>query len=169
MSFYDEQENRSAAARDAAELVEIHYRELPAVATIEAARNDTSPPVWPGLSNNRSCFWETGDAQATDALFRDAAHVVETTVAYPRSIIAFMEPRSAVAQFDETDGRYVIEAGCQSAHAMQANLALALNVANERVHVIVPDTGGGFGARNIVYPEFICALFAAWLMRPICR
>ena len=132
-----------AAAREAAELVDIRYRELPAVATIEAARSATSPSIWPGLSENRSCCWETGDAEATDALFRSAAHVVKTTVAFPRSIVAFMEPRSVVAQFDKTDGRYVIEAGCQSAHAMRANLALALNVARERVRVIVPDTGGG--------------------------
>ncbi len=154
-----------AAARDAAELVDIRYRELPAVVTIEAARDGTSAPIWPGLSGNRSCYWETGDARATDALFRDAAHVIETTVDYPRSIIAFMEPRSAVAQFDETDGRYTIEAGCQSAHAMRANLALALNVPADRIRVIVPDTGGGFGARNIVYPEFVCALFAARVLR----
>ena len=55
------------AAREAAELVDIGYRELPAVATIEAARNATSPPIWPGLSENRSCFWEAGDAAAADA------------------------------------------------------------------------------------------------------
>ncbi len=157
-----------AAAREAAELVEIEYRELPAVATIESARSATSPAIWKGLSKNRSCFWETGDADATNALFRTAVHVVRTTVAYPRCIVAFMEPRAAVAEFDETDGRYVIEAGCQSAHAMRTNLALALNVSAERIRVIVPDTGGGFGARNIVYPEFVCAMFAARALgRPV--
>jgi carbon-monoxide dehydrogenase large subunit len=149
------------AARDAAELVNVTYRELPAVASIEAARDSASPLIWPELADNRSCFWEAGDAQATDALFREAAHVVETTVAYPRRIIAFMEPRSAVAHFDETGGRYVIEAGCQGAHSMRDELARALDVETACVRVIVPDTGGGFGVRGMVYPEFVCALFAA--------
>lgn len=160
--------NTPAAAQAAAELVDVSYRELPAVVTIEAARTSPSTPIWSGLGDNRSCHWETGDAAATDALFAKAAHVVETTVSYPRSIIAFMEPRSVLAHFNETGGRYVLEAGCQSAHAMRGNLALALNVAPEDIRVIVPDMGGGFGARNIVYPEFICALFAArTLGRPV--
>lgn len=157
-----------AAAKDAAERVEVNFRELPAVATAEAARAEAAPAIWPELPDNRSCFWETGDTEATDAEFKQAAKIVEIDVAYPRSIIAFMEPRSAVCSYEPEAGRYVLEAGCQSAHWLQDGLARIFNVEKDEVRVLVPDTGGGFGARAVVYPEFVCALFAARkLGRPV--
>ncbi len=158
----------AAAARDAAGLVDARYRVLPAVASADRARAEAAPAIWPGHSSNRSCFWETGDEDKTEAEFRAAVRVVEVDIAYPRSIVAFMEPRSAVARFDKASDRYILEAGCQSAHWIQDGLAHVLNVAPDGIRVIVPDTGGGFGARAIVYPEFVCALFAArQLGRPV--
>ena len=79
-----------------------------------------------------------------------------------------MEPRSAVASFDSDSGRLTLQAGCQSAHGMQASLMELLDVEADKLHVIAPDTGGGFGARSPVYPEFIVALIAARkLARPV--
>jgi carbon-monoxide dehydrogenase large subunit len=155
-------------ALDAAERVEIDYEVLPAAATLEQALAPDAQRLWPELEDNRSCHWEKGDAAAVDAVFAAAAHTVEIEVAYPRRIIAFMEPRAALARFERDTERFVLETGCQSAHWMRDGLALVLDVAGERVRVIVPDTGGGFGARAIVYPEFVCALHGARALgRPV--
>ena len=157
-----------AAARDAAELVEVSYRPLPAVATIEAALADDAPLLWPELPGNRSFQWEAGDSGAVAEQLRTAAHVVELEVEYPREIVAFMEPRAAVGSYDPAEDRYTLHAGCQSAHQLRAALGRILAVPEENVRVVVPDVGGGFGARNVAYPEFILVLFAAKALgRPV--
>ncbi|MGH6901538.1 MAG: xanthine dehydrogenase family protein molybdopterin-binding subunit, partial [Geminicoccaceae bacterium] len=157
-----------AQARDAADLVEAHYRPLPVATTIEATLAEGAPLLWPELPGNRSFHWEVGDPEAVAAQLRSAAHVVELEVEYPREIVAFMEPRAAIGSYDRAEDRYTLHAGCQSAHQLRAMLARVLDVAEATVRVVVPDVGGGFGARNIVYPEFILVLFAArTLGRPV--
>ncbi|MDH3235501.1 MAG: molybdopterin-dependent oxidoreductase, partial [Alphaproteobacteria bacterium] len=156
------------AARDASELIEVDYDPLPAVTTIDDALAADAPKIWPDRADNRSLAWDTGDAEATAAAFEAAAHTVELTVEYPREIIAFMEPRSALADFDAETKRFTLRTGCQSGHALKTMLARVLGVEENDIRVIVPDTGGGFGARNVVYPEFPLIMFAArQLGRPI--
>jgi carbon-monoxide dehydrogenase large subunit len=80
----------------------------------------------------------------------------------------FLEPRSAVAEFDPGAGRWTMRVGCQSAHGMRAVLAHVLGIEPARLRVIVPDTGGGFGARGGVYAEYPLLLVAARrLGRPV--
>jgi len=156
------------AARDASELIEVDYDPLPAVTTLDDALADDAPQIWDDRPGNRSLAWDTGDAAATEAAFSKAAHTVELTVEYPREVIAFMEPRSALASFDTDTGRFTLRVGCQSGHAMKTLIARVVGVAEDDVHVIVPETGGGFGARNVVYPEFPLVMFAARLLgRPV--
>jgi aerobic carbon-monoxide dehydrogenase large subunit len=157
-----------AAARDAAELVEVDYRVLPAVIEAAAALAESAPRIWPELSSNRSLHWQAGDRAAVAAHLEGAAHVVELEVDYPRQIVAFMEPRAALASWDPAADRYTLQAGCQSGHAIRGVLALILGVGEPALRVIVPEVGGGFGARNMVYPEFVLALFAAKALgRPV--
>ncbi len=157
-----------AAARDAAELVEVDYRVLPAVIETEAALAAGAPRIWPELASNRSLHWQAGDRAAVAAHLEGAAHVVELEVDYPRQIVAFMEPRAALASYDPAAGRYTLQAGCQSGHAIRGVLALILGVDEPALRVIVPEVGGGFGARNMVYPEFVLTLFAARALgRPV--
>jgi carbon-monoxide dehydrogenase large subunit len=157
-----------AQARDAAELVDVRYRSLPAVVEVAAALADDAPLLWPELASNRSFQWQAGDRTAVEAALRAAADVVELEVEYPREIALFMEPRAALGSYDRAEDRYTLHAGCQSAHQLRAMLAQILGVAGETIRVVVPDVGGGFGARNIVYPEFILVLFAArTLGRPV--
>jgi carbon-monoxide dehydrogenase large subunit len=157
-----------AAACDAAELVEVDYRPLPAVVAAEDALAPDAPLLWPELTSNRSFQWQAGDQAATAARLRDAAHVVELEVDYPREIVAFMEPRAALASYDGQSARYTLQVGAQSAHQLRTVLAKVLSIDEEAIRVIVPDVGGGFGARNIVYPEFVLALFAARALgRPV--
>ena len=148
-------------ARDGAELVAVSYTPLAAVTDIASARAQDAPKLWTDVADNRSCHLRDGDEAAVEDALREVAHVAEIEVDYSRVVVAFMEPRGVLAAYDETEGRYVLTAGCQSAHRLRDVLAMVFDVAEERVRVVVPDVGGGFGARGNVYPEYVCALHAA--------
>ncbi len=157
-----------AQAVEAAEAVEVDYRELDAVVGIDAALAPGAPLLWPDWGSNRSGFWEEGDSVAAEAALAAAAHRVEATVAFPRISVSFMEPRAALASYDPADDRYLLQTGGQSAHRLRDALATILNIAPEKLRVVVPDTGGGFGARNNPYPEFVSLLFATRALgRPV--
>ena len=147
-----------AQATDAADLLEITYEPLPAVASIETALQADAPKLWPDLADNRTLDWQSGDAADTEDRLGQAAHLVELEVAFPRAMAVFMEPRGAIASFDADSGRYTLHAGCQSSHRQRGLLSKILGIPEDQVRVIVPDTGGGFGARGTVYPEFVALL-----------
>ncbi len=155
-----------AAAVEAAELVAVDYDPLPALGTAEDALAADAAAIWDEAPDNRSVVWAAGDAAATEAAFAEAHRIVAQDIAFARSTAAFMEPRGALA--DYTDGRFTFYAGCQSGHVLRAIIADCLGIDRADLRVIVPDTGGGFGARNLVYPEFVAALFAARALgRPV--
>jgi carbon-monoxide dehydrogenase large subunit len=157
-----------AHAQDAAELVTVEYRPLPAVVDLEQALAPDAPRLWDDVSGNVSFDWEHGDAEAVETALARAAHVARVTVANNRIAVAFMEPRGALAEFDTATGRWTLWAGCQSAHRIQELMAYVLGVDTGRVRVVVPDMGGGFGARAGNYPEFPLLLVAARrLGRPV--
>ena len=147
-------------ALDAAEAVEVEYEPLPAVTTYEQARAP-STPVWDDNPGNVTFDREQGDRVTTDAAFASASHVVKVTLANNRVTPVFLEPRSAVARHDSESGTWTLTLGCQTAHGMRWLLAAMLDIDAERLHVVVPDTGGGFGARGTPYPEFALLLAAA--------
>ena len=149
-----------AQALDAAEAVAVEYEPLPAVTTYEQARAP-STPVWEDNPRNVTFDREQGDREATDAAFASAAHVVEVTLANNRVTPVFLEPRSAVARHDSESGTWTLTLGCQTAHGMRGHLATMLGIEPARLHVVVPDMGGGFGARGTPYPEFALLLAAA--------
>ena len=151
-------------AQNAAELIEIDYADLPVVMEIEDALAPSAEPLWSDAPGNVTFDWETGDAAASEAAFASAAHVSRMRVENNRVVIAFMEPRAAVANWDQDADRYTLHVGCQSAHRMRTGLATILGVEEAKIHIVVPDTGGGFGARGGVYPEFPVALLAARLL-----
>jgi carbon-monoxide dehydrogenase large subunit len=147
----------AGAARDAAQLVEIDYEPLPAVADAVAAC--TSP-------EHVAFDLRYGDDAATERAFGDAALVLERTFHNQRVIAAHMEPRSAFASYDGGAQTYAITAGGQGVMRQRAAIAGALRVAPERVRLISPDVGGGFGARTNVHVE---PLLVAWAARRVGR
>ena len=151
-----------AQALDAAEAVVVEYEPLPSVTTYEQARAPESP-VWDDNPRNVTFDREQGDREATEAAFAAAAHVVEVTLVNNRVTPVFLEPRSAVASYDAAKETWSLTLGCQTAHGMRGILAGMLGVEPERLHVVVPDMGGGFGARGTPYPEFALLLAAARL------
>ena len=151
-----------AQALDAAEAVVVEYEPLPSVTTYEQARAPESP-VWEDNPRNVTFDREQGDREATEAAFAAAAHVVEVTLANNRVTPVFLEPRSAIASYDSANETWTLTLGCQTAHGMRGILAAMLGIEPERLHVLVPDMGGGFGARGTPYPEFALLLAAARL------
>lgn len=155
-----------AAALEAADLVDVDYDPLPALGTAEDALAGDAAAIWEDAPDNRSVVWAAGDKAATEAAFAAAHRVVEQDIAFTRSTAAFMEPRGALAAY--ADGRYTLHAGSQSGHMLRTVIADCLGVDRAGLRVVVPDTGGGFGARNLVYPEFVAVPFAARALgRPV--
>ena len=113
------------------------------------------------------CFdWRTGDAAAVDAAFAAAAHVVELHLDNHRIVTNPMEPRGVIGLWDAERGRYTAYVSSQSIHATRDNTARALGVPSGAVRFVAPDVGGGFGAKNFIYPEHVLILWAAQARRP---
>jgi len=148
-------------ARDAAALIEVDYAPLPPVMTYDDAVRPGAATLWDGTATNRSFEWAGGDAAAVDRAFADAAHITRLDLENNRIVAAFMEPRGAIADHEPGTGRLVLHAGCQSAHSVRGVLCAMLGLEPSQLRVVVPDMGGGFGARAPVYPEFALLLVAS--------
>ena len=139
-------------AADAAEVLDVRYAVLPAVATVEAALAKGAARVfdeWPDNVAGPSAG-AVGDVTRG---FAQAHVVVEARLSVPRVAAMPIEPRGVVAQPDAPDGRLTVWASTQMPFAVRAAVAAALDLAEEQVRVIAPDVGGGFGAKGHVYPE----------------
>ncbi len=158
---------RSAAeARDAAELVDVDYEELPAVLDLKKSSTDEAL-THPDLGTNKSAFWrldseEAGSGgnveQAIDEA-RASGIVIEREYRQQRLIPAFMEPRSFVC--DPTGEQLTLWTSSQIPHIVRFFLAVVLGISESKIRVIAPDVGGGFGDKLQFVPEEIIAVLAA--------
>jgi aerobic carbon-monoxide dehydrogenase large subunit len=149
------------AAKDGAERVTIDYDVLPAVVeTIAAARQD-APRVHDSAKSNVCFDGELGDAAATDLAFARAAHVTRFETWVQRVTGVPMEPRAALAAYDPESGRYTVYAGNGGAWRLKNDLATMLDVAPDKVRVLMQDVGGNFGTRGMIYAEFALVAWAA--------
>jgi carbon-monoxide dehydrogenase large subunit len=156
----------AAAAQDAAELVAVEYRDLPAVVAAADALKPGAPRVHDAVPGNLVLDYESGDEAKTRAAFESAARVVELTVDISRVVGNPMEPRACLAAF--VSDRYHLYACTQGAAIMRNQLSAVLGVPPESIRVIAEEVGGGFGVRFNLYPEYCVALFAAKkLGRPV--
>ena len=148
-------------ALDAAELVAVDYETLPAVTTAAAARASGARLLTDKAPGNLCLDWRHGDRAAADAAFASAAHVVTVRLDNHRVVTNPMEPRGVVGSYDAATGRYTAYVSAQSIHATRDFTANALGVPREQVRFVAPDVGGGFGAKNFVYPEHALLPWAA--------
>ena len=158
----------AAAARDAAELIELEIEPLPAVTDAVAA----AAPEAPRLHEERGnlCLdWRYGDFAAAEAAFAAAAHVTRLRLVNNRVVVAAMEPRAAVAEYDPASGRFTLHLGCQGVFGLRRALAEdLLRIAPERLRVRAYDVGGSFGMKASAYPEYVPLLHAAQALgRPV--
>ncbi|MEE8334404.1 MAG: xanthine dehydrogenase family protein molybdopterin-binding subunit, partial [Alphaproteobacteria bacterium] len=150
-----------ARARDAAGAVAVDWKPLLSVTDTATAGDAGKPRLWDCAPRNVCFDWVTGDRVATEAGLAAAQRVVSLSVVNNRLITCFMEPRAAVARFDAAAGRFELFVGCQGLYTLQRRLAHVLGVAPALVRVVTRDVGGGFGSRNVTYPEYAAVLWAA--------
>jgi aerobic carbon-monoxide dehydrogenase large subunit len=150
-----------AEAHAAAEQVAVDYVPLPAVTTATAARARGAPELSPAVPGNLCLDWQIGDPTAVDSAFAAAAHAVELQLDNHRIVTNPIEPRGVIGLWDAEQGRYTAYVSSQSIHATRDNAAHALGVPPTAVRFVAPDVGGGFGAKNFIYPEHVLILWAA--------
>jgi carbon-monoxide dehydrogenase large subunit len=157
------------AARDGAEAVAVDYDILPSATDLATATEAGQPQVWDSAPNNICFDWEAGDAEKTAALFAQAAHVTTLTVVNNRVVVASMEARAAVAAYDTATGRFTLHTNTQGSWLVKNLLAQTVfKIDPEKVRVITPDVGGGFGMKLYLYAEHALVCFAARkLGRPV--
>jgi carbon-monoxide dehydrogenase large subunit len=155
----------AALAREAVELIEVDYDPLPAVADPERALEADAPLIHPELGTNQafSVPMKGGDVAVA---FARAAHVVRLRVEHNRIAGAPMEPRGVLAQFDPGTGDLTLWSTTQNPFLTRADLATMLDFPEQKLRVIAPDVGGGFGVKGPVYREEV---IAAALSRELCR
>lgn len=155
------------AAEDAADAVRVEYEPLRAVVDVDAALAPDAPVLHAAYGGN-VVFTREVRAGDPEAAFRDAAAIVEATFEQPRLAGMPLECRGVVARYDAGTGRFEITLSTQSPHGAREALAEILDVEPEKVRVIAPDVGGGFGVKGMDYPEeALAAHLARRLGRPV--
>jgi carbon-monoxide dehydrogenase large subunit len=156
-----------AQARDAAELVEVDYEPLPAVVNLEDAAKDGAVKVWDdcplGNVGFRLMF---GNKEATDAAFANAKHVVKLRVENNRLSPVAMEPRVAIGDYNAADDSYTLYTASQNPHGVRMEMAHIFHVPENRIRVVSPDVGGGFGLKGNPFPDDALVF---WASRRLCR
>ena len=150
----------AAAAQDAAEAIEVEYRELPAVVDAEAAIERGAPQLHDDIPGNIAFDFEYGNEQATAEAFARAAHVTRLKLDSTRVSGTPMEPKACVAAFDSATGTFDVYASTQGMAMMLPNFAAITGTPADRIRIHARDVGGGFGIRSQAYPEY-CALMLA--------
>ncbi len=155
------------AARAAVEAVVVDYAPLTPVISLADAVQAASPQVWPDAPDNIAFEFRRGEPAPVEGAIRDAAHVVECELINNRVVAASLETRGALGEFDAASGRLYLTASAAGAHAIRDLLANGVfRTSRENLRVSIPDVGGGFGMKNVLYPEWVLVLFAA---RRLCR
>ena len=147
-------------ATDAAQLVDVRYEVLPAVANVDAALATEAPRVFDEWPDNAAGPSDGAVGDVTHG-FAQAQVLVEARLTVPRVAAMPIEPRGVLVQPEAPDGRLTIWTSTQVPFAVRAAIAAALGLAEEQVRVIAPDVGGGFGAKGHVYPEDVLLPAAA--------
>jgi carbon-monoxide dehydrogenase large subunit len=159
------------AARDALELIDVEYEPLPVVMDARHALDDDAPLIrddLDGQASNHIFDWETGDAARTEEVFARADVRVAEDLLYPRVHPAPLETCGAVADFDEISGKLTMWSTSQAPHAHRLMYAMASGIPENKIRVLSPDIGGGFGNKVPIYPGYLCAIVGSMLSgRPV--
>jgi carbon-monoxide dehydrogenase large subunit len=147
-------------AKDAADLIEIEYEPLQAVVDPEKAMTPGSPRIYDEFADNIAYEFgfETGN---TEEAFSKADAIVKERFINQRLAPIPMEPRGVVANYQMPDNELVVWNSTQTPHGLRTQLAVMLGVAENRIRVIAPEVGGGFGCKIDVYAEDGIACYLA--------
>jgi carbon-monoxide dehydrogenase large subunit len=157
-------------ARDAAEMIEVDYTDLPTNVYPKAAVLADAPQIHAEAPGNVLVHWRLGDATATDDVFSRADKIAKVDLINNRLNPTALEPRGAIGEFDAASGRFTLTQGCQNIHKIKDWITKwkVLDIAPENLRVVCPDVGGGFGMRYFLYNEPVLCLVAAKVIgRPV--
>ena len=157
-------------ARDAIEAIEVNWTPLPAVAGVANAVKPGSPQVWSSHAGNILFDVPIGDKTATDAAFAKAHAVAEIRIVNPRVVASFMETRAAVCEYDAKRDYLTLTVGSQGSHRLRDILCQnVLKIPIEKMRVICPDVGGGFGTKLFPYREYALLAVASRKLKKTVR
>ena len=155
------------AAADGVEEVEVEYDPLPVVVDPFKAMEPGAPVLRtdkPGKKDNHIFHWEVGDRKSTESALAGSDVVVEQKIYLPRIHVASIETCGIVADFDRVRGKLTVYMTTQAPHAIRTVIALVaghVGLSEEKIRVISPDIGGGFGGKVPVYPGYVIAIAAS--------
>jgi carbon-monoxide dehydrogenase large subunit len=158
-----------AQARDAAEKVVVDYGVLKPVVDLATAASSGQTQIHDYAPSNTCFNWHVGDKASTDEAFAKAAHVTKLDLVNNRTIPNAMEPRAALGEYDAGTGVITLHTTSQNPHVARVVLSAFQNVAPEnKLRVIAPDVGGGFGSKIFIYnEETVCAWATKKIDRPV--
>jgi carbon-monoxide dehydrogenase large subunit len=151
-------------AADGVAAVDVDYEPLPVVVDPIKALQPGSPKVRDDKESNHIWHWEWGDRQATDLAFENAEVTVKDNIYIPRIHVSSIETCGCVAKWDPVEGHLTLWMTTQAPHAIRTVVALVtghLGLSEEKIRVIAPDIGGGFGGKVPVYPGYVIAIAAS--------
>jgi carbon-monoxide dehydrogenase large subunit len=152
-------------AADAVEQVMVEYEPLdPVIDPFAALEDKVIVRDDKELKTNRIWHWEVGDKEATDQLFAGAAHVVKQQIYLPRIHVASIETCGMVANYNPATQRMQIYMTSQAPHAIRTVFALVTGLPEQKIQIISPDIGGGFGGKVPVYPGYVVGAVASLLL-----
>jgi carbon-monoxide dehydrogenase large subunit len=158
-------------AQDALELIDVDYEPLEAVVTPQRALEADAPIIRTDKEDqkdNHIFHWEAGDKEATDAAFAEADVVVSLDTLYPRSHPSPLETCGCVADINPSTGQATIYMTTQAPTLIRTVFALVAGLPEEKIRIVSPDIGGGFGNKVPVYPGYVVATAASLLIgRPV--
>ena len=148
-------------ARDAVEMIEIEYEELPSVVDTAKSLEPGAAQIWPEAKGNLCVHFENKDSAEIDAIIKSAPNVAKVDLINNRLIAAPMEPRVAIGDYDDNTGTMILYAPSQGANRMHSNIIKVFPLEPEKIRIISKDTGGGFGVRSKAYAELLVLMWTA--------
>src|SRR6266851_2810590 len=155
------------AAADGVEAVEVDYDPLPVVVDPFQALQPGAPVLRTdkkGKTDNRIFHWEVGDREGTERHFASAEVRVKQDIYIPRIHVASIETCGCIADFDKAMGKLTVYMTTQAPHAIRTVFALVaghVGLSEEKIRIVSPDIGGGFGGKVPVYPGYVIAVAAS--------
>jgi carbon-monoxide dehydrogenase large subunit len=156
-----------AQAKDAIEAVDVDYEPLDAVLTMEDALADGAPRVHDQWEDNEAYTWSLENGEV-DKVFSEAPVVVKERYWHPRLVPNAIEPRGVIVVTEPAKGDVTLYSATQIPHVVRTTLSLTLGMPEQKLRVIAPAVGGGFGSKlNVYAEEAICVAVSRRLGRPI--
>ncbi len=151
----------SYQAQDALDLIEVDYEPLPAVSEPRKASAEGAPQIHEEIEGNQAFHWTVTGGEDINAALESADIVVKERIVQQRLIPNAMEPRAALASYVQATGELTLWNTTQNPHIVRFLCSLVTGIPEDRLRVIAPEVGGGFGSKIAVYPADFVTVFCS--------